>query len=462
MATKRAKRLKPTGHSAVIESMIQPAIVIGSTLMSAIAAYVLALDEITRILRRTGTPTDYFVVALCIGMGILIDMAIIVSATRYKMHAVRNDPREKRWLTLAKWVLIIGLASETMTLFYFFVHLDPQAFPDWMIQVSAWIHSVLAIARSFLPPVVIAYFAAGVLPVMFDRADRNREIKCRTSANIMLLIDKLSEVIDTDDKTEMLQALGGQLMLDTYATYDETGRTTEDEQLRRDGKLLTHLARIHKLDWSEIAADVAPELRYESRPSSRELEPSHDSNSVMSSNPHAHTRLPPVQYAPPGSPPLPPFGTQGDDRPPENDPNPPRGKRAVRPGAAGRDAYRSNVRGVSPNSRQAAATMRRSNAPAGIPNVRPKAEPKVKPPRTDTGMSQEDREALRKQRLAAARTILRNDPNISVDVFAKRVAMATQHRISESTAHAIMTELQGRKPKSKTGDAAQSAAEANS
>src|SRR6185312_16725902 len=117
---KRAKRLKPTGHSAIIESMIQPAIVIGSTLMSAIAAYVLALDEITRILRRTASPTDYFVVGLCIGMGILIDMAIIVSATRYKMHAVRGDPREKQWLTLARWVLITGLASETMTLFYFF------------------------------------------------------------------------------------------------------------------------------------------------------------------------------------------------------------------------------------------------------------------------------------------------------------------------------------------------------
>lgn len=262
--SKRAKRLKPTGHSALIESMIQPAIVIGSTLMSAIAAYVLALDEISRILERTATPTDYFVVALCIGMGILIDMAIIVSATRYKMHAVRGDPRERHWLTLARWVLITGLASETMTLFFFFVHLDPQAFPDGLVTVANWIHSILAVVRAFLPPVVIAYFAAGVLPVMFDRADRNREIKSRTSANIMLLIDRLSEVFDTDDKAELLRALGGQLMLDTYATYDETARTTEDGQLRRDGKLLTHLARIHKLDWSTIAEDVAPELRGES------------------------------------------------------------------------------------------------------------------------------------------------------------------------------------------------------
>ena len=257
---RKPKRLKPAGHSATIEALIQPAIVIGSTLMSAIAAYVLALDEITRILDNQWQPSDVFVVALCAGMGFLIDMAIIVSATRYKMHAVRADPREDRWLSLAKWVLSIGLTSEAMTLFYFFVHLDAAAFPGALVWAASLIHAVLAVARAFLPPVVIAYFAAGVLPVMFDRADRNREIKSRTSSNIMLLIDRLSEVFDTDDKAEMLRALGGQLMLDTYATYDETARTSEDQQLRRDAKLLAHLARIHRLDWSAIIADVAPEL----------------------------------------------------------------------------------------------------------------------------------------------------------------------------------------------------------
>lgn len=264
--TRRTKRLKPTGHSAVIESLIQPAIVVGSTLMSAIAAYVLALDELTRILNRRGAPSDYFIVALCAGMGFLIDMAIIVSATRYKMHAVRADPHEERWLQLAQWVLAIGLASETMTLFFFFVQLSARAFPGPLVQLADAIHSLLAVLRAFLPPIVIAYFAAGVLPVMFDRADRNREIKSRTSSNIMVLIDRLSEVEDTDDKAEMLRALGGQLMLDTYAQYDETTRTTEDGQLQRDSKLLNHLARIHRLDWSSIAADVAPDLSDDTAP----------------------------------------------------------------------------------------------------------------------------------------------------------------------------------------------------
>jgi hypothetical protein len=446
---KRTKRLKPTGHSALIESMIQPAIVIGSTLMSAIAAYVLALDELAHILDHHGTPSDWFIVVLCAGMGFLIDMAIIVSATRCKMHAVRNDPRERHWLRLAKWVLVIGLSSETMTLFYFFVHLGAQAFPVPLIQVADWIHSVLAVSRSFLPPVVIAYFAAGVLPVMFDRADRNREIKSRTSANIMLLIDRLSEVFDTDDKAELLRALGGQLMLDTYATYDETARTTEDGQLRRDAKLLTHLARIHRLDWSAIAADVAPELTNGDNGSPPMSSPVLALQApTTTQNTQPYERLSVDRTNAPA--PLEPEPEDEGEEPPENDPNPPGGKRRARPESNGHDVDRSNVRKVSSNSRQAAATVERSNARS--------QKPPQKPQRSDTGMSLEDKDELRNRRLAAAKAILKTDPNISVDVLARRIAMATQHHISKNTAHGLMTELQGRKPKSKTSEAARNAA----
>ena len=253
----KAKKLKPTGHSASIEALIQPAIVIGSTLMSAIAAYVLGLDELTRILAGNGQGSDYFIIVLCIGMGFLVDMAIIVSATRYKMHTVRADPKEDRWKRLAQWVLILGLTSESMTLLYFFVHLGAAAFPGILVTFAELVHSVLAVSRAFLPPVVIAYFVAGILPVVVERGDRNREIKVRTSQNIMLLIDRLSEVAETDDKAEMLKALGGQLVLDTYASYDETSKTTEADQMARDTKLLQHLARLNGLDWSLISEAVA-------------------------------------------------------------------------------------------------------------------------------------------------------------------------------------------------------------
>jgi hypothetical protein len=44
-----------------------------------------------------------FVVALCAGMGLLIDMAFIDSATRSNMHTVRANPRELMWRNLARW-----------------------------------------------------------------------------------------------------------------------------------------------------------------------------------------------------------------------------------------------------------------------------------------------------------------------------------------------------------------------
>jgi hypothetical protein len=261
----KPKKLKPTGHSAVIEALIQPAIVIGSTLMSAIAAYELGVDELAHILAGQGSGADVFVVVLCAGMGFLIDMAIIISATRYTMHTVRADPRELQWKHIARWVLLVGLASESMT---FFVHLNPVAFPGWLQTVADLVHSVLTVSRAFLPPVIIAYFVAGILPVIIayfvagilpviiERGDRNREIKVRTSQNIMLLNDLLSQVERTDDKQEMLKALGGQLMLDTYATYDATDRTSETDQVKRDVKLLKHLAKLNGLNWDFIAEMV--------------------------------------------------------------------------------------------------------------------------------------------------------------------------------------------------------------
>lgn len=252
-------KLKPTGHSAVIEALIQPAIVVGSTLMSAIAAYVLGLNELQRILNGHGSGSDVFVVVLCAGMGFLIDMAIIVSATRFKMHTVRADPREQLWKRLALAVLVLGLSSESMTLLYFFEHLSPADFPDWLQWLAGQVHTVLIVARAFLPPIVLAYFVAGVLPVIIERGDRNRGIKERTSTNIMTLIDKLSAVEDTDDKQVMLTALGGQLMLDTYATYDATGTTTEADQVKRDVKLLKHLAKLNGLQW-EIVADLLDDV----------------------------------------------------------------------------------------------------------------------------------------------------------------------------------------------------------
>jgi hypothetical protein len=188
----------------------------------------------------------------------LVDMAIIVSATRYKMHAVRNDPAERRWKRLSVAVLALGLGSESMTLLYFFVHSAPGSFPSWLVALAETVHSVLAVSRAFMPPVIVAYFVAGILPVVIERSDRNREIKSRTSQDIATLVDRLAEVEETDDKESMLKALGGLLALNTYASYDTEERLSEDEQVARDDKLLGRLAQLHGLDWSGLQMKVTP------------------------------------------------------------------------------------------------------------------------------------------------------------------------------------------------------------
>ncbi len=76
-------------------------------------------------------------------------------------------------------------------------------------------------------------------------------------------------------------------------------------------------------------------------------------------------------------------------------------------------------------------------------------------------MSKEEREDLRNRRVAAVRAILKTDPTISIDVLTRRVAMATQHRDSESTVHGIVSELQRRKTRSKTNEAGSAAPQAN-
>jgi hypothetical protein len=45
-------------------------------------------------------------------------------------------------------------------------------------------------------------------------------------------------------------------MLDTYVTYDATDRTTEGDQVKRDVKIVKHLAKLNGLNWDFIAGMV--------------------------------------------------------------------------------------------------------------------------------------------------------------------------------------------------------------
>jgi hypothetical protein len=146
------------------------------------------------------------------------------------------------------------------------------------------------------------------------------------------------------------------------------------------------------------------------------------------------------------------------DEPPENDPNPPRGKRPASLDNTRDEVYRSNVLKVASNTGDSAASVA-SVAYARTPKSKPILKPKPRAPRADSGMSQDERDALRVAREEAGAKILAKDPDISVRAFARRVAVSTQHPIRESTAQGILGSLRGRLPRSRSAEAAEQAAQ---
>lgn len=246
-------KLKPTGHSAFAESLIVPMIVIGSSVLSMVSAYVLSSDFLDKLLAGQGNALDVFLVALAAGLGMMVDTAIVISATRFKMHSLRGE-KDRKWKILSRNVMALGLAVETLTLMYFFYSLAPDSVPPWFGSIIQWVHSLLFFFRSLMPPLIIAYFVAGVLPVVLEREDRDRELKSRTSQSIGVLIERLTDIGDANTPEAMIPLLGSLLELNGYAD-----RSNETE-VARDRDLVARLAALHHLPYLDTPT-VAASLR---------------------------------------------------------------------------------------------------------------------------------------------------------------------------------------------------------
>ena len=247
-------KLKPTGHSAFAESLIVPMIVIGSSVLSMVSAYVLSSDFLDKLLAGQGNALDVFLVALAAGLGLMVDTAIVISATRFKMHSLRGE-KDKKWKILSRNVMALGLAVETLTLMYFFYTLAPDSVPPWFGSIIQWVHSLLFFFRSLMPPLIIAYFVAGVLPVVLEREDRDRELKSRTSQSIGVLIERLTDIGDANTPEAMIPLLGSLLELNGYAD-----RSNETE-VARDRDLVARLAALHHLPLLIDTPTAAASLR---------------------------------------------------------------------------------------------------------------------------------------------------------------------------------------------------------
>ncbi len=123
--------------------------------------------------------------------------------------------------------------------------------------------------------------------------------------------------------------------------------------------------------------------------------------------------------------------SQPDPEPEPPAPHDPSGVRTrVNAEQNGHDATRSNVRTLAPQPDPLDGWPPREH---GL-NIR---KPKPKTPRSDTGRSAADQRELRARRIAAAEKILDQHPDTGPRELARRIAMATSRRCSESTAASI-------------------------
>jgi|GEM_PF-2686076 len=223
---KITKQLRPAGHNAFAEWMVGFITPVGSTALVIIACYVLAQVELARILTAKGQGSDFFVAGLVFVLGAMVDTAIIVTASRFKMHIARGR-RELPWAIITGVMLFLCLSVEAMTLMYFGWLVSPESVPPYVVDAVKHIHDILFFIRNGLPPVIIAFFTTCLMPLSVETSDRDRAAKASSSLNIAALQEDLVQVGLTATPEDKLTALENQIAVNEHAS-----RATAEEHER--------------------------------------------------------------------------------------------------------------------------------------------------------------------------------------------------------------------------------------
>ncbi len=242
--------LRPAGHSAAAEALVQPIIVLGSTILAVIACYVLAEPQIQALFAGDPSAQDILVIGLVAGLGIMVDTAMVLSGSRLRMHLARGR-RDWPWALITGTMLALCLSVESMTLLYFGYLVAPNSVPVQVVDVVVGIHNVLFFIRNGMPPLVIAFFTTCLLPLTIEPADRDRATKASTSVTIAALQEDLVKVGPLATREEKIQALADQIALNEHASH-----ATEEEK-RRNAALIDQLRNqsgmVRGYDEGEIA-----------------------------------------------------------------------------------------------------------------------------------------------------------------------------------------------------------------
>src|SRR5579885_1583677 len=241
--------LRPAGHSAAAEALVQPIIVLGSTILAVIACYVLAEPQIQALFAGDPSAQDILVIGLVAGLGIMVDTAMVLSGSRLRMHLARGR-RDWPWALITGTMLALCLSVESMTLLYFGYLVAPNSVPVQVVDVVVGIHNVLFFIRNGMPPLVIAFFTTCLLPLTIEPADRDRATKASTSVTIAALQEDLVKVgpLATREEKMLNAALIYQLrnQSDMVRAYDEgeiahlAATIREDVMASVEQYLITH------------------------------------------------------------------------------------------------------------------------------------------------------------------------------------------------------------------------------
>lgn len=232
--------IKIQGHSQFYERLVPIAIIAGSTTLSAIAAYVFAQDQILKILNGGANLADIVIFGLVASTGIIVDIAMIISASRFQMHLLRGKS-DRMLATLTGGMFFLCLFVEAITLGYFYYLADPGPFTS-IAQAIQTLHSGLYFARFLLLPLIIGFFVTCVKPLVISAADRRAATYARTSQDIAQLevtMTSLDVNITRQNKLDALAAYITQIRINEYA-FPGTPEDLQQESAK-NAQLIEHL-----------------------------------------------------------------------------------------------------------------------------------------------------------------------------------------------------------------------------
>jgi hypothetical protein len=239
----KTRRVRASGYNPMAEALLPIMLAVGPTFMVIIACWVLAQENITALLSGHATPEDLIVVFLVLGLGLMTDGAMIISVTRLRMHVTRGA-RDRGWALISGVMFFICLGVESVTLLYFGYTLLPPSseMARTLSGFASWTHNLLFFVRFAFPPLVIAYFAAGVMALTIEPSDLDQVVKAITSLGAVQLIERLVQVAQTDsaaDRQAGVEAFIKQIELyewASHATPVEVARNRDlFRQLRGEG-----------------------------------------------------------------------------------------------------------------------------------------------------------------------------------------------------------------------------------